>query len=236
MDVSSSLHSNSNIPHIPSITTSDDNNFLLSEKPSGNDFAPDPPIPILDSTPSAESLNRPATNLKHRQATLSTSSTKTNRTTLFNLAALARDKTSSAIASLTEPPLRPRNSSGNLHRQSVAALDSVRSSIDSASQRQERPSLPRTNSNLSDSTNLHPRTPTTRSISGTSIPLARTNPPSQAYADTNADTPSPVSFVPQGNYNKMHQTSSRLLRMTDDERPFTRVNKIHCFFLHFWEI
>lgn len=27
---------------------------------------------------------------------------------------------------------------------------------------------------------------------------------------------------------KMHQTSSRLLRMTDDDRPFTRVSLFHC--------
>jgi hypothetical protein len=32
--------------------------------------------------------------------------------------------------------------------------------------------------------------------------------------------------VPQGNHNKMHQTSSRLLRMTSDDRPFTRVSTI----------
>jgi hypothetical protein len=29
------------------------------------------------------------------------------------------------------------------------------------------------------------------------------------------------------NSNKMHQTSSRLLRMTSDDRPFTRVRKNH---------
>jgi hypothetical protein len=31
--------------------------------------------------------------------------------------------------------------------------------------------------------------------------------------------------VPSSSENKMHQTSSRLLRMTDDDRPFTKVGR-----------
>ncbi|KAL5594714.1 hypothetical protein BROUX41_001629 [Berkeleyomyces rouxiae] len=43
---------------------------------------------------------------------------------------------------------------------------------------------------------------------------------SQSYDDTDPSLPPPVKVGP--NSNEMHQTSSRLLRMTDDDRPFTR--------------
>ncbi|KAI7931735.1 hypothetical protein ACKVWC_004500 [Pyricularia oryzae] len=45
-------------------------------------------------------------------------------------------------------------------------------------------------------------------------------PPSQPYNDTDPSQPAPVHV--QRLSNKMHQTSSRLLRMTDDDRPFTK--------------
>jgi hypothetical protein len=46
-------------------------------------------------------------------------------------------------------------------------------------------------------------------------------PISQPYSETDPSRPLPHRS-PVTN-NTMHQTSSRLLRMTDDERPFTRV-------------
>jgi hypothetical protein len=39
--------------------------------------------------------------------------------------------------------------------------------------------------------------------------------------------PSGTADAPIGKERKMHQTSSRLLRMTDDDRPFTRVCRSH---------
>jgi hypothetical protein len=39
--------------------------------------------------------------------------------------------------------------------------------------------------------------------------------------------PSETADAPVGKERKMHQTSSRLLRMTDDDRPFTRVRQFH---------
>lgn len=44
---------------------------------------------------------------------------------------------------------------------------------------------------------------------------------SQPYTETDRSQPPPV-LLPKVD-NKMHQTSSRLLRMTDDDRPFTKV-------------
>jgi hypothetical protein len=47
------------------------------------------------------------------------------------------------------------------------------------------------------------------------------DPPSRPYAEADPNRPLPI-LLPRFD-NKMHQTSSRLLRMTDDDRPFTRV-------------
>ncbi|KAK4134282.1 RGS-domain-containing protein [Trichocladium antarcticum] len=46
------------------------------------------------------------------------------------------------------------------------------------------------------------------------------DPPSQPYSETDPSHPEPTHISRLD--NKMHQTSSRLLRMTDDDRPFTR--------------
>lgn len=47
---------------------------------------------------------------------------------------------------------------------------------------------------------------------------------SQPYTETDPSQPAPV-LLPRVD-NKMHQTSSRLLRMTDDDRPFTKVSHL----------
>jgi hypothetical protein len=49
--------------------------------------------------------------------------------------------------------------------------------------------------------------------------LQANNPPSQPYATTDPNHPLPYKSSTAA---KMHQTSSRLLRMTDDDRPFTK--------------
>lgn len=46
---------------------------------------------------------------------------------------------------------------------------------------------------------------------------------SSPYTETDRSQPAPV-ILPRVD-NKMHQTSSRLLRMTDDDRPFTKVSQ-----------
>jgi hypothetical protein len=47
------------------------------------------------------------------------------------------------------------------------------------------------------------------------------HPPSQPYMATGPNQPPPIKYPVTA--NNMHQTSSRLLRMTDDGQPFTRV-------------
>jgi hypothetical protein len=65
---------------------------------------------------SNDTLNRQGNNYKHRQYTLSISSLKQNRTRLFTLAALARDKITNAITNLSESSIRSRPSSSSVHR------------------------------------------------------------------------------------------------------------------------
>ncbi|AEO66856.1 uncharacterized protein THITE_2115328 [Thermothielavioides terrestris NRRL 8126] len=50
--------------------------------------------------------------------------------------------------------------------------------------------------------------------------LVHGDPPSQPYSETDPSLPEPTHVSRFD--NKMHQTSSRLLRMTDDDRPFTK--------------
>jgi hypothetical protein len=174
----------------------------------------------LDDTSSRQSHN-----YKHRQAALSTSSSRQNRPGFLTLAALARDKTTNAIASFSEPTIRSRPSSSSLYRsaQSSPTNSSNNSPLRSADSSREIDFPQTSSSNTSVSPSTLSRTETTHSALTRHQALLETNPPSQPYADTAADTPPPIPFPPPGHSNKMHQTSSRLLRMTSDDRPFTRV-------------
>ncbi|KAM3488580.1 hypothetical protein MY3957_008152 [Beauveria namnaoensis] len=113
----------------------------------------------------------------------------------------AKDRTQSAFASISEPILRPRHSNSGLAR--FTEGDSL-SPLTSASISAPSPS----------------KSPSTDSLSSGEYTLARRNPPAQAYVDTDASLPLPIRL--RRNDPKMHQTSSRLLRMTDDDRPYTR--------------
>ncbi|OIW32162.1 RGS-domain-containing protein [Coniochaeta ligniaria NRRL 30616] len=119
---------------------------------------------------------------------------------LFAFAAAALDKTLSGIS---EPRVRPRPSLNRLSLGPDSALGSGRPSP-------EKPSRHRvTSSNFSSSSTLLGE--------GKS---SLTNPPSRPYAETDPNRPLPIHISRVD--NKMHQTSSRLLRMTDDDRPFTK--------------
>jgi len=190
------------------------------------------PSAVADTATSRSSFNdtliRPASNYKYRQSIPSTTSTKQNRTGIFTLAALARGKTASAIASLSEPALRPRLSSSSLYRAEQSSPTSAShnsvslpKSADSQASTRESTHLPRGSTHTLASTSSHSRTESLSSGTARRQSLFETNPPSQVYSNTASSTPAPIP--PQGNYNKMHQTSSRLLRMTTDDRPFTRV-------------
>ncbi|EGX90783.1 developmental regulator flbA [Cordyceps militaris CM01] len=111
----------------------------------------------------------------------------------------AKDRTQSAFASFSEPVLRTRHSNPGLAR--FTHGESI---------------VPLTKATASSPT----KSPSSDSLSSGEYTLAARNPPSQPYADTDASLPLPIR-QPR-NEPKMHQTSSRLLRMTDDDRPYTR--------------
>ncbi|TVY87608.1 Developmental regulator, partial [Lachnellula willkommii] len=162
----------------------------------------------------------PVNTLKHhRQSTQSTSLLRQNRAGILNFAALARDKTTSAIASFSEPTPRNRPSSNSLYRAAQSSptspppnlISPPRSGEASPQETPESLGLSTTSTNPPSQT----RTDTSSASSRFRQSLLETNPPSQAYSNTATNTPAP-------HLNKMHQTSSRLLRMTTDDRPFTR--------------
>jgi hypothetical protein len=175
--------------------------------------------------------NRQVNNLKHHQSTLSTSSSKQNRGGFFTLAALARDKTSNAIASFSEPSIRSRPSSGSLYRSAQSSPTSPSHHSNSNSHRSADSQASSQDNTSSPSSNNSSPSFRTRSenINSSTVrnSLLETDPPSQAYANTASDTPAPIVLPRSDNSNKMHQTSSRLLRMTSDDRPFTRVRIIY---------
>lgn len=137
-----------------------------------------------------------------------------NKGSRRSLAAFARDKTSSAFANLTtigntsDPSLRSATSSGSLYRQSRAlppSTDPLPSLPDD--------SMPKPDSKPFDEPRSTPTSPTRSPplhSAKNSVDASPTSAPAHSYSTAS------------GGYNKMHQTSSRLLRMTDEERPFTK--------------
>ena len=140
------------------------------------------------------------------------------RPVLLALASLARDRTS-AIVGLAEPALRARASSGNLNRAALRAPTLPTLEREALLPRAVASASIASAAPRSGSRSAAPVAETPRAA------LLETDPPSQAYADTPADTPAPVTTIAPLGFSKMHQTSSRLLRMTSDDRPFTRVSE-----------
>lgn len=158
-------------------------------------------------------------NSAHHQRHSSTPSTssfsKSQRSgsSLFNRAAAALDRTQNAFASISEPVVRPRHSNSAL----------ARLSLQSGSVPNSEPSSPSRPVGSRTSSTNHSLTSASRGEIKVVAPAVQANdPPSQPYSETDPSLPAPIRLI--GSDKKMHQTSSRLLRMTDDDRPFTRVS------------
>jgi hypothetical protein len=130
---------------------------------------------------------------------------------IFSLAAAALDRTQSAFYNISDPVIRPRQSNPGLARLSFAAGSPTSAEPASPIKKQ----LFRTPSAQSLASN-----PSAADGKLTSVALPAKAPLSSPYSETDPTLPPPIKFA--GRDNKMHQTSSRLLRMTDDERPFTK--------------
>ncbi|KAF4637274.1 hypothetical protein G7Y89_g785 [Cudoniella acicularis] len=203
-------HSHSH-SHAPSAATSDSPREV--QRPS---------IPEEKKKPS----NSQIVSYKHRQSTHSTSSAKHSRAGLFTFAALARD-TRSVIASLSEPSLRSSPSSSSLYHSAQTSPSTSPKHRNNSNNNVTRSAGDHPTFRETSESSSNPPAPLARAHTSTAIPsrrlsLLETNPPSQAYSNTASDTLPPITSVPSPNHSKMHQTSSRLLRMTSDDRPFTR--------------
>lgn len=149
----------------------------------------------------------------------------------YSLAALAREKTNNALANFS---LRPKASSQSLHSSSSSSESPTKPDVlatTSAAQRaaNSKPVPSDSTRTRVDQTSIEADVSRTVERAG---PAPTIQPTSTAKSQSSQvkRTPSPgqePESAPttrnlQGALNKMHQTSSRLLRMTDEERPFTR--------------
>ncbi|KAF3350786.1 NADH-ubiquinone oxidoreductase 75 kDa subunit [Verticillium dahliae VDG2] len=140
---------------------------------------------------------------------------------LLGLAAAAIDKTQSALSTLqsqsqSQPDYSIRQRSSN------SALGRVASSADSAFSPTDLDK--NAHARYRRSNNHSPASSSTGTFAAegkhpSQVSLAN-EVPSSPYSDTDPNRPLPIR-IPAVE-NKMHQTSSRLLRMTDDDKPFTK--------------
>lgn len=137
----------------------------------------------------------------------------------FAFAASAIDRTQSAIATISDPNIRHTRSLSRLSISGdVAAISrAAEPSPDKISQYRPASILPSPSSANFFSPVFYPKPPSVQAL------LAQEPNFSQRYSETDASQPPPI-LLPRID-NKMHQTSSRLLRMTDDDRPFTKVSR-----------
>lgn len=151
----------------------------------------------------------------------------TGRHHRYSLAALAREKTNNALANFS---LRSKPSSQSLHSSSSSSGSPTKI---------ELPTTLPTAQRVSNHRPAQSDTSQLRSVGAdVSRPVDRAGPPTTVQLGPSGErqrlrterTPSPgqePESAPttrnlEGALSKMHQTSSRLLRMTDEERPFTR--------------
>ena len=165
------------------------------------------------SSPSVTSASVSSSSSSSAAAAAATTAQRS--TGIFALAVSALDKT---LAGISEPRVRSRQS---LSRISIGPDSALASVI--ALPSPDRPS-PRTRNSSSYSSASNDGSGTRPAAGSNSLPVLK-DPPSQRYTETDPTRPPPV-LVPRLD-NKMHQTSSRLLRMTDDDRPFTKVRRHH---------
>jgi hypothetical protein len=168
-----------------------------SSRPIGDNLNPSPPLP---SAP----LPRPHSTANYKSQRSSSA--------LLNFAAAALDKTQSAIANTLDPVVRPRQSNSALARLSLGTGSFSSSSEPGSPVKSTGGSAP-----VAYKGKAHTTPPgSTLAVVG---PHSLT-PPSQRYSETDPNTLPPLKLPATD--SKMHQTSSRLLRMTDDDRPFTK--------------
>ncbi|KAI9839316.1 MAG: hypothetical protein M1819_003311 [Sarea resinae] len=187
----------------------------------------------VDATSSTESLRQLSLSYRHPPTIAKPLTPPTSDNGQRSLLALSRDKLSSALANLTSRPstsessLRSISSSGSLHER---ATRNSRPAPVAVEQVAELPvsRLPSQAQVLPRSGALHKTHPGVTSAIGAPdgeddhlrIRTSRGDERIQNFPrSVPTSRPGTPTIVPS---TKMHQTSSRLLRMTADDRPFTK--------------
>ncbi|KAL8969042.1 MAG: hypothetical protein Q9183_002183 [Haloplaca sp. 2 TL-2023] len=155
------------------------------------------------------------------------SNSSTSRQHRYSLAALAREKTNHALANFS---LRSKPSSQSLHSSSSSSGSPTKVEPSAIV-----PPAPRTTNHRpaqSDSSQVRlPQADVSKfgdgagpvtTVQGASTPVTQRVSKERTPSPAGEPSSAPTTRNLQGALNKMHQTSSRLLRMTDEERPFTR--------------
>ncbi|KAK6220405.1 developmental regulator flba [Colletotrichum tabaci] len=162
------------------------------------------------------SVNRPHFRSHHHSPSTSSLHKLQRSGGLFGFATAAIDKTQSALAAFSsDPSIRQRASNSALGRASFTP-DSA--SDYSAASQGSTDKYPR----YSSPSNYSSSSSTLNQLEGkypSQVSLVQ-DLPSQPYTETDPNRPLPYRLP--SIESKMHQTSSRLLRMTDDDRPFTK--------------
>jgi hypothetical protein len=184
------------------------------ENPTNNGIGP---IASLNSF-RRQQASRPQ-NSGHLPRSSSTTSLPRSKIGLFAFAAAALDRTTSAIAKGNQPIIRPRQSNASIPRLSVGADQQSPRPTEPASP-EKAPRIRSTSNHSSSSSTTFVNYQLDGGCPSQPSPV-KDSLVAQPYSETDPSRPAPVRI--QSIENKMHQTSSRLLRMTDDDRPFTKV-------------
>lgn len=186
---------------------------VVRPAPPSQQSPPQPPVQSPASKASASKLSLSAgaalqpsnSQRQHHQSSPSSSSQRSGGILAFAQAAL--DKT---FANIAEPRVRTRQSLNRLSTGPDLIFSSAQPSPDKSAR-------------LRTSVSNQASSPTASGEGRhSSLSSVLKDPPSQPYSETDPTRPPPIRLTRQD--NKMHQTSSRLLRMTDDDRPFTKVS------------
>lgn len=192
------------------------------------------PFPIESRSLTSDSVQR-TSSPSLPPAPSSGSNTRNRR----SLAFLARDRASNGLTisgslnTRSDPSLHSQRSAPSLANTSTAAPNDCTAAVSPAdgvfddlfaAQRESQatitpPSLPRTLSGV----DLNPAPPYQSPTSASDNSAAH---PADDSKDRIPSPPPQYTPKDKASYNKMHQTSSRLLRMTDEERPYTRVSSM----------
>lgn len=147
----------------------------------------------------------------------------------LSIAAIAREKTNAALANLSAG-VRPKTSSASLGHSSSSSSGSLSKQTSAVAAPAENTSRQKGYFNLSPDSATSSGLVQSPGGEGSvqragldSLSQDRRRLLDRTPSPAVRNLPSPPAETPQqAAQNKMHQTSSRLLRMTDEERPFTR--------------